>query len=141
MPIEIDWYLPDRILYVQLQETLTLDEIRANSDTFVAQIESSDAELVHALHDNATLTSVPKRLKDLSESVKSAYSHPNLGWTVAYNTDDAVLKFLGNMLSGLFNLRYKIVDTKAEALAWLQRVDPSLPPLTDDTASDEPSVD
>lgn len=136
MPIETTWLVEGRIINARLSGEVTPDDIRQSAAQVVQMIDSSDAELVHALHDATDVQSLPLRMIELRQAVKAAYNHPNLGWTVAFQVDSAVMRFLGNMTSSIFSIRYKIVDTREDALAWLQEMDATLPELSPATLTD-----
>jgi hypothetical protein len=130
MPVDASWHLKPRIIRMELRGDVTLPEIAQASEDSIAMMSDSSVELVHVLHDCTALDSLPIRLKDLNDTVKDSYTHPQLGWIVAFDVDNAMFQFVGNLTGRLFGIRYRIVDTEADALQWLQEVDSSLPTIT-----------
>jgi hypothetical protein len=84
---------------------------------------------MHSLYDAASLQSLPHDLKVIADAARRPYNHPKLGWIAAYNVGNPLLSFIGNMILQLFNVHYRILDMEAEALDFLNSIDPSLPPL------------
>lgn len=127
MPVMLSWFIPERVVYVDLDGDVTADEIRANAAEFAALVDTSPAPLVHVLQDATDLTSLPRELKALSDAVQIGYGHPRLGWTVAFGVRNDLLRFIGGLTSRLFSIRYRIVDTQADAIEWLAQMDITLP--------------
>jgi hypothetical protein len=129
MPVSVSWYLENRVVYVKLIGNVTPDEISSTSTEFIALVEQSSAPLVHAIHDATELDSLPKSLKVVVDAIQNGYGHPRLGWSVAFGVGSDFLRFVGEMTGRIFRIRYHIVQSKTEALAWLENVDSTLPPL------------
>ncbi len=130
MPVQASWHMKPRIIRMELHDNVTLPEIAQASEVSIEMMNTSPADLVHVLHDCTALDSLPMRLKDLNNVVKESYTHPQLGWIIAFNVDNPLIQFIGNLTGRFFGIRYRIVDSEADALQWLQEIDSSLPSLT-----------
>lgn len=126
MPIKESWLIENRIVYFELFGDVSVEEIAEVSAKFIEMMESSDSMFVHALHDATHLDKLPKSIGALSGATREAWQHPKTGWTVAFNVKNPILAYIGNMMSRIFQTRYRIVSSKQEALALLKSVDPTL---------------
>lgn len=126
MSVKTSWLIENHVIYLQLIDDVKIEEIEATSNDVLTMLNQSPVQLVHVIHDATDLDSVPIKLMDLSNVTSQVWNHPKLGWTVAFNVQKPMLTFVGNMLSKLFRTRYRIVDTKEDALDHLLFVDVSL---------------
>ena len=129
MPIETEWFLEKRVLFLNYSGELTLDEVISSSETIRACIDQTEGQLLHCIGDLGGVTKVPMNLKSLSDAAQAALSHPQFGWMLVYNIDNPVVRFLGDMTTRVFQVRYRVLNTQGEALDFLNSVDATLPPL------------
>jgi len=125
--VKTTWLIENRVIYLHLIGDVTIEEIEATSTQVLQMFEQSAHQLVHVIHDATDLDNLPTKLKALADVTSTVWNHQKMGWTVAFNVQKPVLGFLGNMLSKLFRTRYRIVNTRQDALDFLAHVDVSLP--------------
>lgn len=132
MPIEISWYLQDRIVLVTFIGNVTIDDIKAICVQYIELVDAAPGQgLIHAFHDGKQLDTLPKSVQDTVTASRSAFHHPRSGWTIGYNAYKPAVRFMGNMATRILGVRYRIVDTQADAIKFLKMVDPSLPTVAE----------
>lgn len=89
-------------------------------------MDSSQASTVHTIHDATVLKSLPSNINEVYKRAGAGNQHPKAGWIVAFNVQKRLFSFSGNTLSRLFCSRYRIVNTRKEALEFLMYVDVTL---------------
>jgi hypothetical protein len=57
--------------------------------------------------------------------------HPRMGWSVLIGATNPLERFVFVIGSNFFKMRSKMLPNMDEALRFLNKMDPSLPPLTD----------
>lgn len=137
MAIQVYWLLENHIIKVDIQGEPTLQEIAIATAETVAALDTTEAAMVHAIHDSTGLVALPPRIHELATAVRQGYNHPRLGWTVACNVKKPMLGFLGNFIGQMFHIQYRIVDTYPDALQFLQNEDPTLPDLSKVSITDK----
>lgn len=129
MPVEVSWYLENRIGLVKFIADVTIEEIEDATQTAITMLNRSDTPFIHTLNDASELKSMPKNVRALYQASKDGYAHPRVGWIVAYSVNNAFFKFMGNTVTQLTGVRFRITPTQTDALKWLQSRDTTLPPL------------
>jgi len=129
MPVDIEWFLENRVVLVHFRGVVSIEEIVTASNQTNEYVEKCDAPLLHTLHDAAELKQLPHNLKAIRDATQDDFKQPKLGWIVAYDVHDKLIGFLGNVTMQLFRVRYRVVNTQADALDFLNLVDSTLPPL------------
>lgn len=131
MPVEINWYSPQRVIFVRYTGNISADEMQYLAQNALAMLESAppDIMLVHSLYDFSALEKMPLNLKLASDTAAPAYSNPRMGWVAAYGLGNVYVKYLAQMVGQMFKLRYRFFDTQEEAVQFLQSVDMTLPVL------------
>lgn len=129
MPVDIEWFLENRIVLVHFRGVISLEEIVEAANMTNEYVEKCDAPLLHTLHDASELKQLPHNLKAIRDATQDGFNQPKVGWIVAYEVHDKLVAFLGNVTMQLFRVRYRLVNTQPEALDFLNAVDSTLPPL------------
>lgn len=128
MPLHLSWYLENRILLV-VNEGQSNDEDMFELDRLTIEyLNRSDADQVHMIIDIAQYKFVPST-KAVTQ-VEFA-KHPRMGWSVLIGPTNAFERFVFVIGSNFFKMRSKMLPNMDEALRFLNKMDPSLPPLTD----------
>ena len=130
MSHEISWLVPNKVVNMYVNGEMTLESLAAFSQDVIRYIEASDAPLVHLLIDERDMGGFPgqiKRVLDTAEFLR----HPRLGWFVIYGTDNKILKFISYMVAQVVQIRHRRFVTQAEAIAFLQGIDATLPNLNE----------
>ena len=126
MEMQMDWLLENKVAKFNVQGDATVEDLRHVSETIEEFINQSDAPLVHILHDERGLGTLPISLKVLTESL-GFLKHPRLGWFIIYGNNDRIKKFLSSMVMGMAKIRHRNFETLEEALNFLVTVDSTLP--------------
>ncbi|NDJ62854.1 MAG: hypothetical protein GYB67_17165 [Chloroflexi bacterium] len=119
MPYTVDWYLPERIMRIQLSEELTIADAEQLSNISPTYINQGTAP-VHVLIDALTVEKYPTQIAQLSKVVKSKVDLAHLGWVI-YATRSPLLKFVFSTVTQIAmpNVRLRVYETLDEALAFL----------------------
>ncbi|GAB4531556.1 MAG: hypothetical protein OHK0046_52320 [Anaerolineae bacterium] len=129
MAVELSWFLTERILYFRYTGIVTVDDIHRATEQAVMMGNQVSTGTVHALHNATDLHALPINLKLLTSISTRGFRHPRSGWSVAHGLDNRVIRYVGSAVAELARARYKLVAEEADALRFLQQVDPALPDL------------
>lgn len=142
LDIPVVWLLPGRICYSPGHADTRAMAIRNRK--VLSLIESEGQKpFVHNLIDHSNRYTPQERAQQEQrlqyymsipndDDIRDRLlSHPMLGWVISIATPNTGLKMAGAVISQQRNYRWHSVDTIAEALAFLQARDPSLPDLSD----------
>lgn len=126
MGVQVQWLYENRILHQQFYGELTTDDIIqmvAASEPLVA----GGPQMVHTLVDALHLDKFPTNLATLRHAV-AAPRNANLGWVIFVQNKNPLLKFLSAALAQvtISNVRFRIFDSYAAALAFLVDMDSTL---------------
>lgn len=133
MPSHQEWLVGEQIAYVKFWGVVTSEEVGYEVQRSADLRAASDADWVHYLHDWREVEQFPTDLKALNKIVQSRKrDRTNLGWVVAYGTTNRTLNMLGDMFFRLLQVRFRLFEKPNNAIAFLQNVDPTLPPFTSD---------
>lgn len=122
----VTWLVEDKLLLFNSWGKVNVNELTEMDHRIGAMLENSTAPLVHGIHDHSRAEHIPSA-KDLMK-VKSG-NHPRVGWLIIVGLDNKLMKFFVSATGQVFGLRLRFMDTVAEALAFLQDVDSTLPDL------------
>jgi hypothetical protein len=136
MSIQVQWYIPGRVLYATYQGHATVEEI-TQAYTYMAQLIDQEGRppYVHAIHEAVKLQSIPTNLVKLQGAIRPLLSHPQFGWGVIISEND-YFKFAGVVISQVARTRVRYVGTHDQAVRFVQEVDqtlpliPMMPPMT-----------
>lgn len=107
---------------------ISIDIFLQMDQEFLSLIEASDAKLVHIINDTRYVLSIPP----LTEVRKAKHPfHKRMGYNVTIKAfSNPIMRAIITISSAISRMRYKDVDSIAEACAFLAQKDPSLPPLS-----------
>ena len=126
MTVTIQWFLENRVIYMETPGKLLLEEVGETSNTIINMIDNSDAPLVHVVINEIDLESFPKSLKAFNDAV-SFLRHPRIGWLIIYPSTNQFAKFMSGMVAGIAKVRFRRLETLDESLAFLTSMDSTLP--------------
>ncbi len=122
----VTWLVDGKLLLFNSWGKVNVHELMAMDDQIHAMLDSSEAPLVHGIHDHSRAEQIPSA-KDLMK-VKAG-SHPRVGWLIIVGLDNKLMKFFVSATGQVFGFRLRFMDTAEEALTFLQDVDTTLPNL------------
>lgn len=129
MPVELSWYVENRVGYAKFRGVVTAEELQGASQLSADYIDLSSAPFVHFIHDASEIEQFPRLVRPVIQAATVSYTHPRLGWVIAFAVSNRHIGFTGNLVSQVYNVRYRSFETKPEALTFLQTRDATLPNL------------
>ncbi len=126
MPIQLQWLVQDRVIFGEYSGVITADEFRQAMSQTMTMIESSTMPLVHVIVDNTHVDEYPKSIPVLHDATKDLFSHPRYGWLLVYGQTDRLSSFFLQVITSLFKVRFRMMQSRADAVAFLQHVDVSI---------------
>ncbi len=124
MPYTIKWLVPQQIIVVIFDKMMTIAETQEYDTRVVEMLEASQFEQVHIIADVTQVEQFPNLAQ--ANQLKMM-QHKNLGWVVGLGVKNPLVKVVGLLLSKLFGNRLQWCSTREEALAFLHRLDNTLP--------------
>jgi len=126
MPYKMNWYIKEQIVSATIWGDRTAEELVASNQDMIKKLEESDRPKVHAIINDENLISLPVNLLEFRK-ILTFSEHPKLGWVVMVgNVKNSATNILIVMLMKIINARYIRFRTFDEALAHLQKVDPTI---------------
>jgi hypothetical protein len=125
MPAYLIPYIPERVYYLHVQGIFSDAELSIVDAEIFALMEQSTVPLVHFVVNQQQLSQLPSIQ---SQSKLKIGRHPKLGWVLVIG-DNKLMQFLSTVVAGIFKARLRYFATFAEAVAFLQHVDTTLPDL------------
>ena len=126
MPQQTSWIIENHLVQMKYTGDISVEDLVEGSTQLKANLESSDAPLVHVLVDVLEMTSFPKRVQEITPIVREAMSHPRYGWLVLVGFKNPFVSSLAFLVSQIFRSRYRAFKTYDEAMHFLEQVDPEL---------------
>lgn len=129
MPFDIRWYVPDRVLIVDVGESITIEEllsIRAEVDAIMVTISDDHPTKWHVIIDGSQLDRMPASLEAFRQQLVKP--HPATGWICMVSTNK-LQNMIMTTLMQLMRLNHKTFVTLDEAVAFLTSLEPDLADL------------
>ncbi len=123
MPFDIRWYIPHRVIYINVHGELTLEDLRQSHAATLDYIAQGQAP-VHIISDTSAMEKFPHGLNAYKE-ILGQKTHPNTGWVVTI-THNQLQRLLANMTTQIAGGQQKSMVSFEDALDFLQRVDLTL---------------
>jgi len=129
MPFQVDWLLPNRILYIHESGILSEADLHTiNHDLSILLDQQVPPNPLHLLIDHQELEHHPPNIPALKRLLV-LLTHPALGWTIIIGEESNLWKFLAVTVENFTGSQLERADTLPEALQRLMEVDASLPDL------------
>ncbi|HLV34728.1 MAG TPA: hypothetical protein VKY59_06440 [Spirillospora sp.] len=122
MPIEVEWFVPRRVILQRFYGEITLEDIR-QSDELIEPLMAEGIPLIHTIIDASEVESHPS-MKDIQNAATNT-KYEGEGWRVLVGAG-AIARFIGSIILQLMGQRYRMYDTLEEAVAFLHDQDPSI---------------
>jgi len=125
MPSETSWYQEKRVILTQYSGSISRDDFVASTES-VGELIEQGVPPVHWLIDTSQ---IDKPFLDLGTMRKmlECLKHPHFGWALLYGGQaNRGINFLATAVGQLSGVRYRIVDSQAQALAVLKEKDHTL---------------
>jgi hypothetical protein len=127
MPYQVSWLVDKRIIYFQTSGVVSIDEVKAANKQIMVML-GEGTPFMHLITDSSEVEKIQVSLTDLASVFRNMPSSPGLGWSI-YVSPKMVDRFLANVTTQMTNSRHREFPTLAEAIAFLQKMDETLPPI------------
>jgi hypothetical protein len=127
MPYTMSWYLPDRILMIEVVGVLTAADTESFAREGNAMVKSG-TPLVHMLIDirqGLKVENIPASLRALQANPPLA----DMGWVLIVGGMNPLISVFTDLAGMVMRIRYRRFETLDEGLAFLKERDVSLPSL------------
>jgi hypothetical protein len=125
MPLEYTWFLDGRIVLMQGSGILTTEDF-AKEEIIMRQF-LDQAPKIHILIDDRQLDRFPP----ISVMRSSQWiQDQRVGWFIIFGLRNRLLSVIASTLMRVFGVNGRIFGTFEESIAFLQKVDETLPNLT-----------
>jgi len=129
MSDNIKWLVPDAVIYHKFLDNHNKSDIKEANETLITMINSSPQQEIHYVMDVRQLKMLANG--DLFDSIQSSrpfFSHPKLGWTVAFGSKDRGMRFAGRLVTGVLRAQVQIFEHQDDAYDFLIRLNPEFQP-------------
>jgi hypothetical protein len=122
MPVQINWYIPERVLFTKYSGDVTPQDILRQYEEGIELCHSVNSPLVHMIVDIAEVKSFPKTLSNYKGTFGDKAR--NAGWVVMVG-DNKIVRLLSSLITNLMKLNFAYVNTHQEALKFISQRDNS----------------
>lgn len=124
----ISWRIPHKVVYSQFSGTMCMQDVREMMQQGYEMIEAEGSDTgVHGVVDVSRCERYARDLMNLQEMRSIIRLHPRAGWVVIVDaTPHPVMRFISMSVIKLLKVNYAVVNTEAEAITTLQRIDKEL---------------
>lgn len=114
MSYEYSWYEHPNVLELKFTGDLSLDELRQLNAELLAYYNQSDMP-VTLIVDATDAKKLPNDLVNIRLITQDVMAHPNSGPAIMVGfKQNAILKFLVNVIAQLISKQYKLVQSREE---------------------------
>lgn len=129
MTINIRWLVEKRVIYCTMEGTLSVELLQMTSQQIIERLNQGEQKLVHILFDLSMTQSVSLQMGLIGETVRPFMTHPNIGWIIAFGTQNGMIRMISSIVSQTFRARFRFYPQRDEAIHMLQSLDTTLPDL------------
>mgnify|MGYP006921590864 CR=1 FL=1 len=122
MPLEVSWYIQDRVLLVVGYGTVVFEDLVRANEMMAEALKSNG---VHLIIDRRGITQNPNNIIKLRKAL-SSLNHPRFGWLVFVDQPNQMRDFLASILTQLARTQFRRFDTLDEAMIFLMKQDETL---------------
>jgi len=126
MGYAVKWYVNNEVLYVEMGERLTLEDLATGNHDIMQYMDDSPADRVHLLVNNSRLKQFPTDLGAIIHTTR-LLRHPRCGMTVTYDqSNNRLIETISTLMYRIFNRRRYSASSREEALAYLRKTFPDV---------------
>lgn len=129
MSLTINWIIEKRIINFRVDGTISAEELRSGALQAGEMLSQGEGHLVHILFDLSTAQAASMPMGAINTSVRPFMAHPQLGWMIAYGTQNSIVRMIASVVSQVFRARFRSCGDFKEAALTLQDLDATLPDL------------
>lgn len=125
MPIDVTWYVPNRVIMMRPHGHITIREAIA-ADTKIIALYKQSSGVVHTLVDQTDLDETQNIGLHEAQKVFTAMKHPRCGWSVAFGKPEPSVDLLESITARFGRLRFRSFLEHEDALNFLAQRDPEV---------------
>jgi hypothetical protein len=124
MPYQISWFIEDKVIAEKFWGDFNDTELAKWEQEICDMLEQTTSPIIHLLLDPAEVKALPsiKAIRHLLIPY-----HPRIGWVIVYGIRRNYVRALLLFTIFLFKMRYKIVESQNQAVAFLGELDALIP--------------
>lgn len=131
MPYDLSIYIPKRVLYCHVYGEYTLAEMRESNQKIIDYL-NQQVTAVHVISDFVGMTNLNHDLPMLVKTF-SFFAHAHQGWSIVISPDPIIRVISTAVVQQVkqadVNVTMRAFEDRQTALAFLTRIDLTLPPL------------
>ena len=128
MPIHVDWYIPKRVIFIQLDGDITINDIHIMNHQLQDKLNVCEP-LVHMLIDQSRIGRFPINIKEIRELL-TVMRYEHFGQLIMYGKVNSLGEFVSGMVARMGGLKLRTFKTEETALEFLMHQDESLQAFT-----------
>jgi|GEM_PF-4177252 len=128
MAVTIAWYVPEKVVYIAVNDAISLDDSSRISHK-LTQFISASQNKVNILINLNNMDSSISTVHLLSSIITPLFFLPQLKSIISYTADNSVRKTLTSTMTSMFRARLRAYSSEGEALERLKKADESLTDL------------
>lgn len=122
----VDWFIPDRCMRTYSWGLVTFDDFVGGAEAMQSLL-SQGTTPIHLIADMRHVQAFPTNVIEIIRA-SELFKSPDWGWVIVVSNDQTV-RFLATAATQVWGARYQGFTTINTALNFLQRMDPTLPPI------------
>ncbi|MFN8371750.1 MAG: hypothetical protein U0694_02590 [Anaerolineae bacterium] len=120
MPYHVQWLAQDRVIFERIWGVFDDNEAQISDHAIVELLDQSSASVIHLLVDISEVNACL--------SIKAVHQlmtprHAKMGWLIVYGANKPFVRALLMLAIVVFNLRYRVLKDKTQALEFLAGLD------------------
>jgi hypothetical protein len=127
MPTDLLWFVENGIVYGHGQGINNVSDLQKLNNEALCYLEQSSSQRLHFLFDLRDICQQPPLM--VQAKLYSYVRHPRCGWQVFVGPNDRSQQVTVCVVAELTSMRFRCFDRMAEALEFLEIVEPTLPDL------------
>lgn len=128
MSYRLSWYVPGRIVLYEMVDAESETDFEQLDQDFLAHLDRAEGPLVHFLFEFESVDT-GQRPDIRSMTGMQFVRDPRTGWVIVISKPNPIIKFLITTAAQINQARFRLFDTRDQALDFLQDVDATLPQL------------
>jgi hypothetical protein len=127
MPVEVSWLVENRVVYSRSFGILSVSQVH-EAAAQSTQMMDTGTKFVHLIANATDVEKFSFSLADIARSFRGFPTSPNMGWTLTVSSN-TMHRFFASIVVQMGSSRQRVFNTLEEAIAFLQSVDETLPPI------------
>ena len=120
----VEWLLSERVILVNLEGDLTIDDLEDFSNDIVSLLEEGQSP-VHIMISDANVGKIPVQLNQVQKKL-GFIRHPALGWLVAVGEVNPLINYIVPTIMKIAGVSYARRHSQEDALRLIYHHDPTV---------------